>query len=44
MVIDHIITNIPAECFYTEVINRLLSDHFAVYEYKFDCTTINEML
>jgi hypothetical protein len=35
MVIDHITTSIPAECYYTEVINSLLSDNFA------QCININ---
>jgi hypothetical protein len=34
-VIDHIITNIPAECYYTEVINSIVLDHFA------QCININ---
>jgi hypothetical protein len=34
-VIDQIITNIPAECYYTEVINSLVLDHFA------QCKNIN---
>jgi exonuclease III len=33
--IDQIITNMPAKCYYTEVINSLLSDHYC------QCITIN---
>jgi hypothetical protein len=32
---DQIITNIPAKCYHTDVINSLLSDHYA------QCITIN---
>ncbi|PNF31582.1 hypothetical protein B7P43_G00791 [Cryptotermes secundus] len=34
-IIDQIITNIPVNCYYTNVINSLLSDHYA------QCITIN---
>ena len=37
-IIDQIITNIPDEFYYTDVINNVLSDHYA------QCITINKIV